>query len=194
MIKFFSKNLRSDRLVLKHLVPNTKNAKMIYDVLKNEKTAHYKYEHLVQKNILPQSVNETLRMMKQYEDWAKNNGTVFYIFYQNKFIGVRRLFYFKEINTLKFASVWLVFAGRKKGFAKESFRLLENIAFNKLKANRITRVNVTQNKDSEILARNLGFHLDGISRQSANIDGKFYDLMFWSKLHTEYAKETEIKK
>ena len=194
MIKFFSKNLRSDRLVLKHLVPNIQNAKMIYDVLKNEKTAHYKYEHLVQKNILPQSLNETLRMMKQYEDWAKNNGTVFYIFYQNKFIGVRRLFYFKEINTLKFASVWLVFSARKKGFAQESFCLLENIAFNKLKANRITRVNVTQNKDSEVLARNLGFHLDGISRQSANIDGKFYDLMFWSKLHTEYTKKAKTKK
>lgn len=189
MIKFFPKNLRSDRLVLKQLVPNIQNAKIIYDVLKDEKTTHYKYEHLTPKHILPQSANETLRMMKQYEDWAKKEGSVFYIFYQNKFIGVRRLFYFKELNTVKFASVWLIHSARKKGFAQESFRLLEDIAFNKLKVNRVTRVNVAQNKDSEMLARNLGFHLDGTSRQSAVIDNKFYDLMFWSKLRKEYITE-----
>ena len=83
MIKFFSKNLRSKRLVLKHLEPNTENAKMIYNVLKNEKISDYKYEPLIQKTVLPKSVNATLRMMKNYEDWSKNNGTVFYIFYKN---------------------------------------------------------------------------------------------------------------
>ena len=191
MIKFFSKNLRSKRLVLKHLEPNTENAKMIYNVLKNEKISDYKYEPLVQKTVLPKSVNATLRMMKNYEDWSKNNGTVFYIFYKNEFIGVRRLFFFKEANTLKFSTVWLVSSARKKGFAQESFRLLEDIAFNKLKANRISRMNIKDNKDSAVLAEKIGFILDGISRQSVVLNGKFYDLMMWSKLHSDYVKESK---
>ncbi len=189
MIKYFSRNLHSDRLVLKHLVPNLQNAKMIYDVLKNENPKDYKYEPLVPRHVLPKSVKETLNMMNHYKDFEDKDGCVFYMFYNNEFIGVRKLCYFKEASTLKFSTVWLIRSARRKGFAKESFRLLEDIAFNKLKVNRISRVNIKENKDSEILAKNIGFILDGISRQPVFLDGHFYDLMIWSKLHTDYLKE-----
>ena len=147
MIKYFSRNLHSDRLVLKHLVPNLQNAKMIYDVLKNENPKDYKYEPLVPKHVLPKSVKETLNMMNHYKDFEDKDGCVFYMFYNNEFIGVRKLCYFKEASTLKFSTVWLIRSARRKGFAKESFRLLEDIAFNKLKVNRISRVNIKENKD-----------------------------------------------
>ncbi len=52
------------------------------------------------------------------------------------------------------------------------------------------RVNIVENKKSVKLAENTGFILDGISRQAVYMDGKFYDLMQWSKLHSDYLKET----
>lgn len=194
MIKYFSKTLRSERLVLKHLEPNTENAKILFTALKNEKPKDYEYEPLVDKHVVPQSVSETLKLMKLYSEWAKQNGSVFYMFCNNQFIGVRRLFFFKEANTLKFASIWLVKSARGHGFATESFRLLEDIAFNKLKANKIMRVNIVDNKESANLAKRTDFILDGVSRQAVYMNGKFYDLMIWSKLRTDYTQEKNKSK
>lgn len=192
MIQHLSKDLHSERLELKHLSPTMQNAELIYEALKNETPDDYRYEPLSSQNILPQSVSETLHMMKQYEDLTQDNGCVFYMFYNNKFIGVRRLFLFQDTNTLKFATVWVVSWARHQGFAQESFRLLENIAFNNLKVNRLTRVNIIDNKDSTRLARSTGFILDGVSRQAVSInDGQLHDLMFWSKLRADYLKEKE---
>ena len=57
MIKYFSKDLRSARLVLKHLEPNIQNAKIIFAALKNENPQDYKYEPLMKTpKILPKSV------------------------------------------------------------------------------------------------------------------------------------------
>lgn len=191
MIKHFIKNLRTDRLELRHLIPNLQNAKMIYDALKNENPDDYKYEPLMKApKRLPTSVNDTLKMMQYHADSEANDGCMFYIFYNNRFIGARKISYFKDAFTLKLNSVWLVRAARGYGFAAESYRAIEDIAFNKLKVNKIMRVNFVENKKSVKLAENTGFILDGISRQAVYMDGKFYDLMQWSKLHSDYLKET----
>lgn len=190
MIKHFIKNLRTDRLELRHLIPNRQNAKIIYDALKNENPNDYKYEPLMKApKILPKSVADTLKMMQYYADSEANDGCVFYMFYNNRFIGVRKISYFKEAFTLKLNSVWLVRAARGYGFAAESYRTIEDIAFNKLKVNKIMRVNFVENKTSAKLAENTGFILDGVSRQAVYMDGKFYDLMQWSKLYSDYIKE-----
>ena len=191
MIKYFLKDLCSERLVLKHLAPNRQNAKLIYDALKNENPDDYKYEPLMKASkILPKSIADTIKMMQYYADSESNDGCVFYMFYNNRFIGVRKISYFKGAFILKLNSVWLVRAARGYGFAAESYRAIEDIAFNKLKANKIMRVNFVENKKSVKLAENTGFILDGISRQAVYMDGKFYDLMQWSKLYSDYLKET----
>lgn len=192
MIQYFSKDLHSARLELKHLPATMQNAEMIYNALKNEKTDDYIYEPLASKHVLPQSVAETLDMMKKNDEFEQNNGCVLYMFHDNRFIGIRKLCLFKELNTLKCATIWLIASARNHGFAQESFRLIEQIAFNDLKVNRLTRVNIVNNEDSTKLARKAGFVLDGISRQAVSIsDGNFYDLMLWSKLYTDYLKEKD---
>lgn len=143
--------------------------------------------------MLPTSINDTLKMMQYYADSEANDGCVLYMFYNNRFIGVRKISYFKEAFILKLNSVWLVRTARGYGFATESYRAIENIAFNKLKVNKIMRVNFVENKMSAKLAENTGFILDGVSRQAVYMDGKFYDLMQWSKLHTDYLKEKNKK-
>ena len=194
MIKHFIKNLRTDRLELRHLIPNLQNAKMIYNALKNENPDDYKYEPLMKApKRLPTSVNDTLKMMQYHAASEANDGCMFYMFYNNRFIGARKISYFKDAFTLKLNSVWLVRAARGYGFATESYRAVEDIAFNKLKVNKIMRVNFVENKKSAKLAENTGFILDGISRQAVYMDGKFYDLMQWSKLYSDYLKENKKK-
>ena len=85
--------------------------------------------------------------------------------------------------------MWLVSKARGRGFATESYRKIEDIAFNKLKVNKIMRVNILENKDSAKLAEKTGFILDGVSRQAVYMNNRFFDLMQWSKLHTDYLKE-----
>ena len=193
MIKYFTRNLRTERLELRHLIPNRQNAKIIYDALKNEKPDDYKYEPLITTKksikVLPKSVSDVLKMMQYNADSEANDACVFYMFYNNQFIGVRKISYFKDAFTLKLNSVWLVSSARGHGFATESYRAIEDIAFNKLKANKIMRVNFVKNKKSAKLAENIGLVLDGISRQAVYMNGKFYDLMQWSKLYTDYLKE-----
>lgn len=190
MIKHFTKTLRTDRLELRHLIPNIENAKIIYAALKNENPDDYKYEPLMKApKILPKSIADTLKMMQYHAESEKNDACTFYMFHNNQFIGVRKISFYKEANILKLNSVWLVSVARGQGFASESYRVIEDVAFNKLKVNKIMRVNFVENKTSAKLAENTGFILDGVSRQAVYMDGKFYDLMQWSKLHSDYLKE-----
>jgi len=194
MIKHFLKNLHSERLVLKHLVPNRQNAQIIYDALRHENPDDYKYEHLIKApKILPKSVADTLKMMQEYAESDKNDSCTFYMFYNDQFIGVRRISFYKAAFILKLNTVWLVSKARGYGFATESYRIIEDIAFNKLKVNKIMRVNIVGNEDSANLAQKNGFILDGISRQAVYMNKKFFDLMQWSKLHTDYLKEKNKK-
>ena len=190
MIKHFIKNLRTDRLELRHLIPNRQNAKIIYDALKNENPDDYKYEPLMKApKILPKSVADTLKMMLYHAESEKNDACTFYMFYDNEFIGMRKISFYKEANVLKLNTVWLVSVARGQGFASESYRVIEDVAFNKLKVNKIMRVNFVDNKDSAELAEKTGMILDGVSRQAVFMNGKYYDLMQWSKLYSDYIKE-----
>lgn len=190
MIKYFSKDLRSARLVLKHLEPNIQNAKIIFAALKNENPQDYKYEPLMKTpKILPTSVSDTLKMMQYHAESEKNDACIFYIFHNSQFIGVRKISFYKDNLSLKLNTVWLLSNARGHGFAAESYRAIEEIAFNKLKVNKIMRVNIVENKDSAKLAEQTGFILDGVSRQAVYMNKKFYDLMTWSKLYSDYLKE-----
>ncbi len=193
MIKYFTRNLRTPRLELRHLMPNLQNAKIIYNALKNEKPEDFKYEPLIKtaksQKTLPRSVADVLKMMQYYAESEQGDSCVFYMFHNNQFIGFRKISFYKESFTLKLNTVWLVSSAWGYGFATESYRVIEDIAFNKLKVNKIMRVNFADNKDSAKLAEATGMILDGISRQAVYMDGKFYDLMQWSKLYTDYLKE-----
>jgi len=194
MIKYFSKDLHSERLVLKHLVPNKQNAQIIYDVLKHENPDDYKYEPLISASkTLPKSVADTLKMMQGHAESDTKDTCTFYMFYNDQFIGIRKISFYKEAFVLKLNTVWLVSNARGHGFAAESYYAIEDIAFNKLKANKIMRVNIAENKSSAKLAERIGLMLDGVSRHAVYMNGKFYDLMIWSKLHSDYLKEQKRK-
>lgn len=80
-------------------------------------------------------------------------------------IGYRRLFFHDDATkTLQMSAVWLVRSVWGKGFASETSKEIEKIAFETLGANRIAR------------------------QGGVYPDNKLYDNMMWTKLKSEYNK------
>ena len=190
-IKELPKIIKTERLELRQLESTLENAQLIFDAVKNENPDDFYFEYIVQTNdIIPQSVSEVLKQMKTEEEWNADNGATFHIFHNNDLVGYRRVYFFDSPSankTFRFAAVWFIKSARNKGFAKESMARLEEIAFNQLGANRTSRICAPENIVSANLAKSMGYHLDGISRQNVVlINGAVIDSMMWSKLKSEY--------
>ena len=187
--ELFKRNLKTERLEMRILAPTPENARVIWDVLKNENPDDFKYiwYSVSHKAHLPISCEETLKQMKQ--DYEYNNGCTYYIFFHDKFIGYMRIHYWPESATLQCASVWFIKSARGNGFNKEVHNKLEDLAFNGLHVNRICRQTMAGNLASKKSIESSGYHLDGIDRQSNRMpDGTFMDHLWFSKLVCEYGK------
>jgi [ribosomal protein S5]-alanine N-acetyltransferase len=72
-----------------------------------------------------------------------------------------------------------------KGFAFEAASALMNYWFHELGLNRLEARVVPENLRSIRLLNNLGFHFEGILRQSEKSNGGFIDVMVYSRLKTD---------
>ncbi len=188
-IKKLPKVIKTKRLEMRQLDTTPENAKLVFNAVKNENPDDF-YFNPIAKNAVPKTSKEMLKEMQQEDEYSKSNGANYYIFYNNKLIGYRRFHFFDDATkTLQMSIVWLIRSAWGNGFAKESSDKTEEIAFKVLGANRITRQCSTDNARSAKSIKSSGFHLDGISRQGGVYpDNKVYDVMFWSKLKSEYKK------
>ncbi|MDR0726622.1 MAG: GNAT family N-acetyltransferase [Rickettsiales bacterium] len=186
-IKELPKIIKTQRLELRQLEPVLENAQLIFDALRNENSQDYFFNPVVTPDILPKSAEEMLEQMNREEKYSAN-GIIYYIFLDGELIGYKRFYFFDdETKTLQSSAVWLKKSARGHGYAKEVMDLVEDISFNQLGANRITRQCSVENTSSASSIKNSGYHLDGIARQACvNLDGTLYDNMLWSKLKSEY--------
>lgn len=186
-IKSLSKVIKTKRLEMRQLEPTVENAQMIYNVLKNENPDDYYFNPISHDGkILPESVSEMMQIMEKESGWIKNSGIIYYIFLKDKLIGYRRFFYTPENRTLRGSNTWFIKSERQKGYGRETFEAIEQIAFDKINANRCTRDCSTENQLSIKAFKAAGYRLDGISRQDfTHHDGTLYDNMMWSKLKSE---------
>lgn len=175
---------------MRQLEPTIENAQIVFDAVKNENPNDFYFNPVAHGNkILPESVDEMLKVMQIEARWVLNSGIIYYIFLKNKLIGYRRFFYTENNRTLRGSNTWFIKSERQKGYGRESFEAMEKIAFNEMNAGRITRDCSVDNLLSAKGIKAAGFHLDGISRQDfVHHDGKLYDNMMWSKLKSEYSK------
>ena len=188
-IKKLPKVIKTKRLEMRQLNATSENAKLVFDAVKNENPDNF-YFNPIAENAVPKTIKEMLKKMQQEDEYSKSNGANYYIFHTDKLIGYRRFHFFDDATkTLQMSIVWLTRSAWGNGFAKETSDKIEAIAFYTLGANRITRQCSTENVRSAKSIKSSGFHLDGISRQSGVYpDNKVYDVMFWSKLKSEYKK------
>lgn len=186
--KLFKKNHKTERLKLRILEPTLENAKLVWNVLKKQNKQDFQYAPMAN-NILPESLEETFNMMKLQEEWCKNNGVNWYIFYNNNLIGYQRIFYWENNKTIQCADVWIAREYQGNGFNQEIHKKIEELAFEKMNLNRICRQCMADNKKSFDSIKKSGFHLDGVNRQFfAMPDGTYVDQCLFSKLKSEYNK------
>lgn len=189
-IKLLPKIIKTARLEMRQMEPSIENAQIIYNVLKNEIPDDYFFNPIAKDGkILPESVDEMLQIMEKEARWIKNSGIIYYIFLKDKLIGYRRFFFTENNRTMHTSDTWFIKSERQKGYGRESFEIIEKIAFNDMNANRCTRDCSVDNTLSKKSIKNAGYHLDGIARQDFTYhDGTLYDNMIWSKLKSEYNK------
>ncbi|MBP5795065.1 MAG: GNAT family N-acetyltransferase [Alphaproteobacteria bacterium] len=186
--EIFRKNHKTKRLELRILEPTPENAELVWNVLKHQNKQDFKYDSMTD-NILPESLDETLTIMKNQFEWCKPNGVNWYIFYNNKLIGYQRIFYWENNKTIQCADVWIAREYWGNGFNQEIHKKIEELAFEKLGANRICRQCMKENTKSFNSITKSGFHLDGINRQFFVMsDGTYMDQCLFSKLKSEYNK------
>lgn len=189
-IKKLPKIIKTERLEMRQLDVTPDNAKIVFEAVKNENPADFYYNQICNNSAVPSNADEILKQMQIESQWASDNGINLYIFHNGKLIGYRRLFFHDDATkTLQMATVWLVRSAWGHGFARETSDAIEQIAFETLGANRITRQCSADNVRSANSIRSSGFRLDGIARQGGVYpDNKLYDNMIWSKLKSEYNK------
>lgn len=192
-IKSLPKIIKTARLEMRQLDATPENAQLVFDAVKNENPDDFFFQTIGHTNTIPKSEDEVLKQLQTEASWITENGTIFYIFHDGNLIGYRRLFYFNDATrTLQMAAVWLVRSAWGNGFAREISDKIEEIAFNILGANRITRQCSTENTRSANSIKSSGFHLDGIARQGGVYrNNKLYDNMMWSKLKSEYKEQAQ---
>lgn len=175
---------------MRQLDVTPENAKLVFDAVKNENPKNFFYNQIGNTNIIPTSADEMLKQMQCEAKYSAENGVNYYIFHDGKLIGYRRFHFFNgPTKTVQMSSVWLIHSVWGNGFAKETADKVEEISFDILGANRITRQCSVENTRSANSIKSSGFHLDGIARQAGVYpDNRLYDNMFWSKLKTEYKK------
>lgn len=80
---------------------------------------------------------------------------------------------------------------RKKGYTKESLRLICEVLFDKLNINKISAQTGVFNEASRSLLEGLGFKVDGILREHHELDGILYDDYIYSILRCEFLSSSK---
>lgn len=190
--ELFRRNLKTPRLELRVLEPIMENAKLVWDAVKGENPADFKYINWTPNYTkpLPESLEETLKTMEQEQKHdVVPNGAVWYVFHNGKLIGHHGVFYFDNNRSMQAGNIWFVKSAQGHGFNQEIWSLLIKMAFEELGANRILRQCMADNKQSQKSITASGFHLDGRVRESTQMpDGTFMDNLVFTKLAREYKK------
>lgn len=108
---------------------------------------------------------------------------------KNKAIG--RIYLSKISKEFDSMDITRIYIGEKeymgKGYGRECMELLLDYCFNELKMERVSLDHYTNNKAGDLYLK-LGFKYEGIMRNAAKKDNKYFDLHLMSMLREEYKK------
>lgn len=130
------------------------------------------------------SAKEFIKMNRNR--YAENEITDFYIFFENKLVGIIGFnspdFRNKSIEI----GYWLAKNYNGKGIMTKCCKVLIDFAFDDLKLNRIGICCATENFKSQAIPERLGFTKEGTARQAEWLHEKFVDLIVYSMLKEEW--------
>ena len=107
------------------------------------------------------------------------------ILVDNEPAGMIDLHEFSHDNQRAQIGYWLADRFQGLGIMTLSLNRLEQIAFNELGLNRLELLADINNQKSRAVAERRGFHQEGILKEYALYNGKFHDMVLYSKLKSE---------
>jgi ribosomal-protein-serine acetyltransferase len=110
------------------------------------------------------------------------------IWYQGKLAGIIGFMYHSQISRQAEIGYWLGQEFEGKGLVTTACKAIIKHAFINLNINRLAIRAATENIRSRAVAERLGFTLEGVERQTANLYGKFHDLAIYSLLKEEWIR------
>lgn len=151
-------------------------------------------------------VNRNRSHLKQWLNWVEEARTVddevqylenlskdvytsknleFGIWYDNKIIGNICLLNIDRANKLGSLGYSLDEAYQNKGIMTQCVKAIIDFAFKELNLHRIELKILKENLKSKAIGQRLDFRLEGVSKESYYLDGKFLDCEHFSKLSTD---------
>lgn len=128
--------------------------------------------------------------LKKCDEWWKTGESFVYVIYRKtdyQFIGDISVMKIDEKRFKATLGYWLSTEHTGNGYMQEAVKLLEAELFNKGFNKIIIHTDVLNIKSANV-ARNLGYHLDGVLREEAysKKENRFRDFNEFSKLKKEY--------
>jgi RimJ/RimL family protein N-acetyltransferase len=168
--ELFRQNLITQRLELRMLEPTLENAEHVWQAIRNENSADFRYVNwtpdsrrpLPENYGLPKSFDETITQMRQEQKYDVNQdgGAVWYVFYNGQMIGHHGVFYSSKWNCMEGGDVWFIKSAWGRGFNREIWSLIIQKAFEELGVDRINRRCFADNERSKKSIISSGFLVD----------------------------------
>ena len=184
----FSERIETERLILERPKPITfELAKEIYRVVDDSRDTLKVWLAWAEKTL---SVEDEFIALHDYMDkrWEDKTGFAYLIRLKstNEFLGMIDFVKVDEVKKVAEIGYWLGTHATGKGYMTEAVCTLETEAF-KNGLHRVVIRNEVENIKSANVAKNAGYHLDGVMREDRiNLQtGAFSDTNVWSKLATD---------
>lgn len=107
------------------------------------------------------------------------------IWYRNKFAGLIDFHNGNKVNSSVEIGYWLGEIFQGKGIMTRACRRCIEYAFDEMYFNRIIIKCAVGNLRSQAIPKRLGFKFEGIEREGQNVNGRYTDLVVFSKLKKE---------
>lgn len=185
---FFPYKIIGERVYLQHPQrPTFKLAQELYKVVEASR------ESVLQWLPWPEKINspedEFLYLQNWvHQSWQDRKGCTYIVrdIKNKKILGVLDFLHIDKDNKSGEIGYWLSPSAVGNGYMSEALKILEQVIF-KQGYNRIVIRNDTRNTRSVNVAKNSGYHLDGVMRQVRYLpkEKRFIDINIWSKLKDE---------
>ena len=103
-------------------------------------------------------------------------------------IGELKLKSFRWFNRKAELSIFILKEFRNKGFGKEAISTIIKYAFEKLNLHRLEAEVIEYNEGSKKMVEGFGFLLEGRLREAKYNNGKYYDILRYGLLKSEFNK------
>ena len=179
MTKILEMNLTVDKeIILKDL--NIKNAGSLFALIDSGRIYLREWLSWVDET---NAIEDSILYIQSVSQGNVYTGRyVLEIWYKNKLAGLIDFHNGNKINMAVEIGYWLGKSYQGKGIMTRSCKKCIEYAFNEMGFNRIIIKCAVGNLKSQAIPKRLGFKFEGIEKEGQNLNGRFTDLVVFSKL------------